>query len=153
MAIWKLFTFFIHVFHSKIIGHALKDKQKKKWVCVHEIIRLIIMKMKMKKNNKRKYSKYKTSLNIITLICIKQHLSNFWSLINEKVKQHWGWVEKNIFPVVIETDLELVLALPTHFDWHLFYYSNYMVYNNYALTIYIFVIFEIFSYFYYFRRY
>ena len=27
-------------------------------------------------------------------ICIKQHLSNIWSLIHEKVKQHWGWVAK-----------------------------------------------------------
>ena len=28
------------------------------------------------------------------LICIKQQLSNIWSSIREKVKQHWGWVEK-----------------------------------------------------------
>ena len=25
---------------------------------------------------------------------IKQHLSNTWSSIHEKVKQHLGWVEK-----------------------------------------------------------
>ena len=25
---------------------------------------------------------------------IKQHLSNIWSSIHEKVKQHWHWVEK-----------------------------------------------------------
>ena len=25
--------------------------------------------------------------------CIKQRLSNIWSSIHEKVKQHWGWVE------------------------------------------------------------
>ena len=24
----------------------------------------------------------------------KQHLSNIWSSIHYKVKQHWGWVEK-----------------------------------------------------------
>ena len=24
------------------------------------------------------------------IICIKQHLSNIWSSIYEKVKQHWG---------------------------------------------------------------
>ena len=24
----------------------------------------------------------------------KQELSNIWSWINEKVKQHWGWVER-----------------------------------------------------------
>ena len=23
----------------------------------------------------------------------KQHLSNFWGLVYEKVNQHWGWVE------------------------------------------------------------
>ena len=28
------------------------------------------------------------------LTCIKQHLSNIWSSIHEKVKQHWDWVEK-----------------------------------------------------------
>ena len=27
------------------------------------------------------------------VICIKQHLTNIWSSIHEKVKQHWGWVE------------------------------------------------------------
>ena len=28
--------------------------------------------------------------------CIKQYLSNIWSSIHEKVKQHWCWVEKNV---------------------------------------------------------
>ena len=28
--------------------------------------------------------------------CIKQHLSDIWSSIHEKVKQHWGWVEKSV---------------------------------------------------------
>ena len=31
---------------------------------------------------------------MIGIECTKEHLSNIWSLINEKVKQHWGWVEK-----------------------------------------------------------
>ena len=26
--------------------------------------------------------------------CINQHLSKIWSSNHEKVKQHWGWVEK-----------------------------------------------------------
>ena len=30
--------------HSKIIGHILKNKQNNKGVCIHEIIRLILMK-------------------------------------------------------------------------------------------------------------
>ena len=29
------------------------------------------------------------------LTSIKQHLSYIWSSIHKKVKQHWGWVEKN----------------------------------------------------------
>ena len=41
-----------------------------------------------------RYSKYKMCLSIMMLICIKQHLSNIWSSIHGKVKQHWGWVEK-----------------------------------------------------------
>ena len=28
------------------------------------------------------------------VIYIKQHLSNIWNSVYEKVKQHWGWVEK-----------------------------------------------------------
>ena len=41
-----------------------------------------------------KYTKYKMSLNIVMVICIKQHLSNIWSSVHEKVKQHWGRFEK-----------------------------------------------------------
>ena len=35
-------------YHPKMIGYILKNKQKKKCTCFHEIIRLIIMKMEMK---------------------------------------------------------------------------------------------------------
>ena len=73
-----------------MIGHILKHKQNNKYVCIHEIIRLIIMKMKMKIKNgshrydinrprsrhEHKYSKYKKCLNIMMLLCIKQYLSN-----------------------------------------------------------------------------
>ena len=56
--------------------------------------------MKMKKSSHRldinkswsrhghKYSKYKKCLNMMMLIYIKQHPSNIWSSIYEKVKQH-----------------------------------------------------------------
>ena len=37
-------------YHPKIKGHILISKQMNKSVCIHEIIRLIIMKMKMKNN-------------------------------------------------------------------------------------------------------
>ena len=30
------------------------------------------------------------------IICIKQHLSNIWSSVHEKAKQHWGRVEKSV---------------------------------------------------------
>ena len=43
-----------------------------------------------------KYSKYKKYLSLTMLICIRQHLSNIWSSIHEKVKQHQGWVEKSV---------------------------------------------------------
>ena len=35
-------------------------------------------------------------LSVMMLICNKQHLSNIFSLIQEKVKQHWGWVKKSV---------------------------------------------------------
>ena len=28
--------------------------------------------------------------------CTKEYLSNIWSLIHEKGKQHWVWVEKAV---------------------------------------------------------
>ena len=28
--------------------------------------------------------------------CNKQHLSNIWDSVYQKVKQHWGWVEKSV---------------------------------------------------------
>ena len=63
------------------------------------------MKMKIKNRSYRydinrprprhglKYSKYKKCVSTM-LLCIKHHLSNLWSSIHEKVKQHWGWVDK-----------------------------------------------------------
>ena len=35
-------------YHAKIIGYTIKNKQNNKFACIHEIIQLIIMKMKMK---------------------------------------------------------------------------------------------------------
>ena len=39
-------------YQPRIITHILKNKQKNKCVCIHKIIRLIIMKMKMKKERR-----------------------------------------------------------------------------------------------------
>ena len=46
--------------------------------------------------HEHKYTKYKMCLSIAMSVCIKQHFSNIWSSINEKVKQHWGWAEKSV---------------------------------------------------------
>ena len=43
-----------------------------------------------------KYTKYKMCLGRMMTACIKQHLSNIWSSVHEKVKQHWGWFEKSV---------------------------------------------------------
>ena len=40
-----------------------------------------------------KYTKY-ICLSIMTAISITKHLSNIWSSIYEKVKQHWDRAEK-----------------------------------------------------------
>ena len=39
-------------YHPTILGHILKNKQKNKFVYIHEITRLIIMKMEMKLENR-----------------------------------------------------------------------------------------------------
>ena len=75
----------------------------------NEVIWLMKMKMRKIKNRsqrydinrprtryRHKYAKYKLYLSIIMVICIKQHLSNIWSSIRKKVKQHWGWVKKSV---------------------------------------------------------
>ena len=93
----------------KTIGHILKNNQNIKCVCVHEIIRLIIIKMKMKMNDRSRINNIielvlEANTNIVNiesvsddvLLCIQQHLSNIWSSIHEKTKQHWGWVEKKL---------------------------------------------------------
>ena len=66
------------------------------------------MKLKMKNRSHRydingprfrhwqKYTKNKMCLSLMMVICVKQHLSNIWSSIHEKVKNHWGWVEKSV---------------------------------------------------------
>ena len=40
------------------------------------------------------YTNYEMCLSMMMIQCNKQHLSNTWSWVHEKVKQHWGWVEK-----------------------------------------------------------
>ena len=42
------------------------------------------------------YSKYKKCLSMMMPICKKQHLSNTWNSIHEKVRQHWRWLRWDI---------------------------------------------------------
>ena len=84
-----------------------KKITRNKYVYLNEVIWLMTMKkmLKMKKRSHRydinrtrptnghKYTKHKMCLSIMMVICIKEH-PNIWSSIDEKVKQHWGWVEK-----------------------------------------------------------
>ena len=46
--------------------------------------------------NGYEYATYKMCLSMIIVMWNKQHLSNIWSWIHEKVKQHWDWVEKSV---------------------------------------------------------
>ena len=84
----------IRILHPRypltITGPILKNKQKSKHVCIHEIMQLIIMKTKSKMKidshryginipgcrHKHKYTKYIKRLSLMMLICIRQHLSN-----------------------------------------------------------------------------
>ena len=109
---FKCYLKIIHIlhphYHLKMIWHVLQNTQKSKCICIHEIIQLIIITMKMKMKNTshrcdilrprsrhgRKYSKYKNCLVMMMLLCIKQYLSNIWDSMHEEVKQHWGWVGK-----------------------------------------------------------
>ena len=114
-------------YHPKIIGHILKNKQKNKCVCIHEIIRLIIMKMKMKMKNRshrydinrprsrhgHKYSKYKKCLSMMMLICIKQHLSNIWSSIHEKLSNTEAELKKSVAYKKKRAYLEVTCPLGT----------------------------------------
>ena len=118
----KLLLFENYSYSSSTISSKNNRTYSKKWskeqlcLCLWDFtimiygdfIIMIIMKMKMKIKNRShryeinrpssrhgcKYSKYKKCLSMMILICIKQHLSKIWSSIHEKVKQHWGWVEK-----------------------------------------------------------
>ena len=113
-------------YHSKIIKYIAKNKKKNKYVCFHQIIWLIIMKMKNGNENQidtknprshrysmnrprsvheHKYSKYKKHLSIMTLLCIKQHLNNIWNSVQEKVRQHEAHLFNQYF-----CDLKCILA-------------------------------------------
>ena len=66
-------------YHPKVIEHILKNKQKNKCVCTHQIIRFIIIKMKIKmKNRSHRYDIIVLNLGIksISIWCYLYVLSN-----------------------------------------------------------------------------
>ena len=90
-------------YHPNIIRHILKNKQKNKCVCFHQIIRLIIMKMKMKVKNRshrcdinRPNKKYKKRLTMMMLICIKQHQATFEAQFMKKLSKSEAGLEKSV---------------------------------------------------------
>ena len=103
----------VHFLHSRYYPKTTDFLQKKVQknsasVCFNEVVWLIAMKLNMKMNNRshrydlnrprprhgHRCTQYKTCLSIMIVTCIKQHLSTIWSSIHQKVKQHWGWVQK-----------------------------------------------------------
>ena len=54
------------------------------------------------------------------LICIKQQLSNIWSSIHEKVKQHWGSVKKKTFCLYKSVHLLHVFRILIYFQFFLY---------------------------------
>ena len=79
-----------------------KKCMKNRYVCLNEVIYSMTMKMRLKMKNRWhrydinrhrlrhgcKYTKYEMCLTIMMVICTKQHLSNIWRSIYERVKQH-----------------------------------------------------------------
>ena len=96
------------LFSSKSNLRYSKKCAKSKCIRFYQAIWLIAMKMRLKMKygshrhdinrtwlrHKLKHTLHKMCLSMIMVLRNKQHLSNFWSWIHEKVKQHWGWVEK-----------------------------------------------------------
>ena len=111
LLLFQNFSHFSSTLSSRHNGHILKNRQKNKYACIHQMTQLLITKMKMKMKKDHIYTT-KIDLgqgidtNIVINIrgvsvwwssfCIKQHLSNTWSSIHDKAKQHWGWPEKKV---------------------------------------------------------
>ena len=81
---------------------------KNKYACFNDVIWLMAIKARLKMKNGtliydinrprprhgHKYTKYRMYLSIKMFICIKQHLSNIWSSVQENAKQHSAWAGK-----------------------------------------------------------
>ena len=91
--------------HSSITLSSKSNRTYSKKEHSHEIMRLIIMKMKIKMKNR--WHKYDiidqgldTDTNIVNIKSVSVFFDiylapkNMWSSIHEKVEQHWGWVKE-----------------------------------------------------------
>ena len=78
-------------YHSKVIGHILKNKQKNECICIHHIIRLIKMKMKNRSHSydinrsKSRYSTYKKCLKMLLVYVLSNTLAQFEALFMKKL--------------------------------------------------------------------
>ena len=115
----------IHILHQRyyLKIYSIKE-QKNKCFCIPEIIRLIIMKMRIKIKNRsnrydinrprsrhgHKYSKYKKCLSMAMLIYIKQQLGK--SSVHKKFNQHWdckGFFFANSLTTLIKNRCTVIL--------------------------------------------
>ena len=71
------------VCYNRIIWFNMK-KWRWKWKIDH-----IYTTNRPKPRHGHKYTNYKMGHSTMMVICINQHLSNIWSSVHEKVKQHW----------------------------------------------------------------
>ena len=104
----------IHIIHPR---YHPQDNRRYSKKCAKKQVRLFKWVYMMNDNENKtrprhghKYPKNKMCLSMIMLVCIKQHLSNIWSSIHEKVKQHWGWIKKKC--VAYQKNLVVVHFLP-----------------------------------------
>ena len=67
-------------------------EMSRKW----EISHIVTTLNRPRPRHRHKYTKYKIFFHVMMVICIKQHLSNIWSSVHEKVKQHWALIEKSV---------------------------------------------------------
>ena len=115
-----------------------KKCAKNKYLYLNEVIWLMSMKLRLKMKNRssrwdinrhrrryeHKYTKYKMCL------MIKHHLSKIWSSILGKVKQHWGWVKKEL---LIKKAYTSILAKVSVFI-SMFFFRHKYVSRRFAIT-------------------
>ena len=51
------------------------------------------------------------NIKFISVICIKQHLSNIWDSVHENVQQHWDRVEKSVAYKFLSSWIDALLVI------------------------------------------